>query len=119
MPNIIEIADKQTLLALKNELAESNNPKETLEKYENQYEKQNYEEYTYNINLGYNRDITNLKKDIKTIKPHSNIQNYPKIKEARGPWQKIYNIAFASDKSLTINTKIKKEKIKELVKEAA
>ena len=119
MTNIIELADKDMLLALKNELSEkTNDPKDILKKYKNQYEINNYEKYTCNISFGYNKDITNFQKSIKKIKPYSNIQNYPKIREARGPWQIIYNIAFVSGETLTLNPKIKKAKTKELIKEA-
>ena len=120
MPNIIEIADKETLIALKEELASKiNTPEKVIEKFKNQYEEKSYDEYTCHINFGYERNINNFKSDVENIKPYSNVQNYPKIMEARGKWQDIYNIAFASGKPITINAKIKKEKVKQIIKEAA
>lgn len=120
MPNIIEIADKDTLLALKTELAEKMaNPKDVLKKYEIQYKSKNYDEYTCNVSFGYGKNITDFKKNIEIIKPYSNIQSFPKVREARGSWQVMYNIAFISGETITVNTKIKKEKVKELTKEAA
>ena len=123
--NIIDLVDKVTLINLRQDLLQQDNdPKKILDDYYANYQRkkdleENYEMITCNVNFGYKRNLKTFKKDLDNMVPCSTVQNYPKIREARGPWKSIYEIAFGESEANTVVAYVEKMKNKQIkIKEA-
>ena len=112
MPNLIDMMDKNTLEAFKEELANSSSKEEVLARFLNEWqsidepiEKQT-ETVIYNVSFGLNRTQATFQKDIDNMVPYSKVQNFEGIKDAQGEWKNIYNIAYPTGEATTISVEI-------------
>ena len=103
---IDKTSDKMFLEALKLDVTnEKSNIIEVINRYISLYDEMESETINYDISLGYDRTLKDLKRVYNKLKPYSDPINYREINiKAKGDWKDIYEISFGSP-TVTITTK--------------